>query len=52
MTPKRRAINLSWFFNRQLTPLLHFLKIKFGLKVQRMLGEIIEIFMIKQIKKP
>ena len=32
-------------------PLLLLWKIKFGLKIQRMLGEIIEFFIIKQIKK-
>ena len=48
--PRNVKLNLS--NSRQLTPLLHLWKIKFGLKIQRMLGEIIEFFSIKQIKKP
>ena len=38
--------------SRQLTPLLLLWKIKFGSKIQGMRGEIIEFFIIKQIKKP
>ena len=36
----------------RLTPLLLLWKIKFSLKIQQMRGEIIEFFIIKQIKKP